>query len=302
MRKYSEFLASDRVAIFLFHGVIPERRHAIRNYTNKHILLARFREILQDLVAWGKPVSMPDIVDATHGKRTLPKHAFAVTFDDGFGNNYSVAAPTLRELGIPATFYITTGFIESNSSSWIDMIEYAVEKQKSFNLDLPGVTLGGTYETREQKIALLDQIRQRVKNDSSIDPYEFAGAVCRQLGITAVAPDPDLDQKMSWEQIEELGRNNLFTIGGHSHTHRILTFLSQTDLEREITISLEMLQPHLRTPITHYSYPEGLLNCYSDQVIDVLRRHRIVCSPSAEHGINAIGDDLFHLKRIMVAV
>jgi hypothetical protein len=57
---------------------------------------------------------------------------------------------------------------------------------------------------------------------------------------------------------------------------------------------------NLDVAIEHYSYPEGLANCYSDRVIDLLRRQGIVCAPSAEHGVNRVGDDLFHLKRIMV--
>jgi peptidoglycan/xylan/chitin deacetylase (PgdA/CDA1 family) len=39
----------------------------------------------------------------------------SVTFDDGYLDNYEVAAPILRRLGLPATFFITTGFIDSKS-------------------------------------------------------------------------------------------------------------------------------------------------------------------------------------------
>ena len=140
----------------------------------------------------------------------------------------------------------------------------------------------------------------RVKSDSAIDPYEFAYDIWHQLGVKTIEPDPDLDQKMSWAQVQELSRDKLFTVGGHGHTHRILEYLEQSELEREISVSLEQLRAHLNVSIEHYSYPEGLASCYSDRVINLLRRHGIVSSPSAEHGTNRVGDDLFHLKRIMV--
>jgi hypothetical protein len=190
---YSALLGGEaQVAIFLFHGVIREPRHQVRNYTHKHLTLDRFVAVLQDLCASGAPVSMPEVVAAHVHRLSLPARAFVITFDDGFENNYSVAAPVLDDLKIPATFYVTTGFIESNTSSWIDMIEYAVEKTPRFELQLRWPELSGAYETREQKLGLLHQIRQVVKNDSSIEPYDFAKEIWQQLGVHEMEPDPQL--------------------------------------------------------------------------------------------------------------
>jgi peptidoglycan/xylan/chitin deacetylase (PgdA/CDA1 family) len=301
MITYSAFLDNSAdVAIFLFHGVIREHHWQVRNYTNKHLTQDRFVAVLKDLCAAGAPVSMQDVVNAHTNGATLPPRPFVITFDDGFENNYSVAAPALADLKIPATFYVTTGFIESNSSSWIDMIEYAVERTPRVSLQLSWPELSGVFESREQKLSLLHQIRQVVKNDSSIEPYDFAKEIWRQLDVKELEPDPQLDQKMSWAQVNELSRNALFTIGGHSHTHRILEFLDQPELEKEIGTSMEKLRANLDVTVTHYSYPEGMANCYSDRVIELLQRQGIVCSPSAEHGLNRVEDDLFHLKRIMV--
>ena len=113
-------------------------------------------------------------------------------------------------------------------------------------------------------------------------------------------PDPVLDQKMNWDQIRELQRDELFTVGGHGATHRILSFLNATDLEQEIHTSLDRLRSEINQEPVHYSYPEGLEHCYSDDVIKTLKKYGIVCSPSAEDGVNRVGDDLFRLKRILV--
>lgn len=300
MNDYSAFLQEDGVAVFLFHGVIEKNRHVVRNYTNKHLARDRFIYILRCLCALGCPVSMGDIVEGSLAGKVLPQRAFAITFDDGFKNNYHIAAPVLRDFRVPATFYVTTHFIEHNASSWIDMIEYAVEKRDTFRLRLPFQQIHSFYVTAEQKRALLKQVRGYVKNEPTLNPYEFAQDIWDQLGFQSMDPDPDLDEKMSWAQLLELSRDPLFTVGGHGHTHRILEYLDQAELEREIAVSMERLRANLDGKIEHYSYPEGLSNCYSERVISVLRGHGIVCVPTAEHGINRIGDDLFHLKRIMV--
>ena len=151
-----------------------------------------------------------------------------------------------------------------------------------------------------QNFFLLDEIRRLVKNNAELDPYEVAEEAWAQLGVKDFSPDPELDQKMNWDQVRELSQNELFTIGGHSHTHQILEYLPQPELDKEIGVSMEKLAEQLSYSAKHYSYPEGLGNCYSDRVINVLKQHGIVCAPTAIHGDNCIGDDLFHLKRIMV--
>lgn len=300
MKRYSSYLGNNSFAIFLFHGVIAEQRHQIRNYNGKHLLLDRFVEVLEDLHESGTAISMQQVADATLSGKALPSRAFAVTFDDGFENNYLLAAPALRKLGIPATFYITTNFIESNGSSWIDAIELVVEYSGELRVDLPLLGLEGVYSSVEEKIKLLDNIRRIVKSKPDIDPYEFADDFCRNVKSSDPHLDAELDQKMAWQQVIELDRDPLFTIGGHGHTHRILEFLNDSDLQQEIAISLEILAGHLGHEVTHYSYPEGLVNCYSERVIQVLKRFKVVCAPSAETGINQFGENLFDLKRITV--
>jgi peptidoglycan/xylan/chitin deacetylase (PgdA/CDA1 family) len=294
-------LTMDGLAIFLFHGVITRRRHEVRNYTGKHLTVERFVSVLKSLKEAGHPVSLDQIVESRLNGTPLPKRAFAITFDDGFDNNYSVAAPILHEMRVPATFYVTTGFIDANGSSWIDLIEYAVERVSPCRVTLPHAGIDGVYTGRAEKLQFLDLIRKNVKSDPRLDPYEVALDIWKQLGVTSMDPDRDLDQKMSWKQVAELDQDPLFAVGGHGHTHRILSYLDECDLESEVVTSCNLLIKHLGHPVRHYSYPEGLETCYSDRVIAVLRRHGIQCAPTALDGINGSDVGLFHLRRIMVA-
>lgn len=297
---YSQFIEPDRFAIFLFHGVIPSQRHEVRNYTRKHLLLDQFVTVLRELKQAGNPVSMQQIVEASSGGMALPPSAFAVTFDDGFANNLEVAAPALTDLDIPATFYVTTGFVGQPTRSWTDLVEAALEQSSAFSLKGWGAAFDGRYTSTREKIALMERVRAHVKSDSSVDSNQFSSELARAM--LPVEPDFDdwLDKKLDWDQVKELARNALFNVGGHSHTHRTLAFLPDAEMRQEIDESLTLLRSHLPNPIRHYSYPEGLAHCYSDKVIEALREQQIVCSPSAIHGVNRVGDDLFHLRRIFV--
>jgi peptidoglycan/xylan/chitin deacetylase (PgdA/CDA1 family) len=148
---------------------------------------------------------------------------------------------------------------------------------------------------------LLDAIRAFVKTQPTVDPYTYARDVRAQLGVTESPSDPDLDAKLSWDQVRELDRDPLFTVGGHGHTHRILEYLDDDALARELDTSLALLDKHLGRRVPHYSYPEGLAHCYSDRVVAALRARGVVACPTAEPGLNTMADDPFHWKRIMVA-
>lgn len=300
MMDYSKYLTDDGFVIFLFHGVIKSNPFQVRNYTHKHINEDFFKQMLGKLVLKGSAVSMLDIIAANYGEYDLPSRAFAITFDDGFENNYSVAAPIMRSFEVPATIYITTNFIESGMLSWIDMMEYALEHTRKTSILIPGSVRRYPLLTIEQKIQVLDIVRHMVKSNPNIDPYSYAEEFCQCIDVCTIISDDNLDGKMSWNQVIELDNDQLFTIGGHSHTHRILSYLDKEDLQKEINVSLSLLKQKLGHNVTHYSYPEGMKHCYSDTVINELKKHGILCSPSAEFGVNHQGDDLFHLKRIAV--
>ena len=297
---YARCLAADRFLVLLFHGVIPARKHAVRNYINKHIVVDKFVSTLRGLLKTGTAISLEDVVLASRGECQLPERAFVVTFDDGFANNYSVAAPILEDLKVPATFFITTSFVDENEASWIDRVEQAVESVGSCQVNLPDYELAGRFATAAQKIELLKQIRQSIFERADIDPYNFAEEFASHIGAGQFEPDEELDQKLNWGQVKNLSENNLFTIGGHTHTHPVLEHLDDEELVWEIDKSLIMLKKGVSKPIKYYSYPQGLDWCYSDRVIKALKERGIGCCPTAEEGINRAGDGLFRLKRMMV--
>jgi peptidoglycan/xylan/chitin deacetylase (PgdA/CDA1 family) len=301
MTNYCAFLSDQTLSIYLLHGVVDKNSYKVRNYTRKHLEKDYFYSILKELKRSGHPISMDEVVDCHLSGKPYPANAFAITFDDGFENNYSVAAPILKDLGIPATFYITTGFIQNNAMSWIDRIEHCLEHTQNVLLRLPWSDVKHTIKNPEDAIHILNIIRNTVKNNPDIDINTLVSNIYDQCGLEGVCQSSDpLDKKMTWDQIRLLNDDESFTIGGHTHSHAILSFLNAKELRNEISQSLGLLKEKSCVFTKHYSYPEGLAYCYSDSVIEELQNHGIVCSPTAMNGVNHFQNNLFHLKRIMV--
>ena len=297
----SGMLDEKCVTIYLFHGVIESSDNKVRNYTGKHIELDLFHSCLSVLKKNGNALSMEQIYDHLTNKIAFPKNSYAVTFDDGFENNYSIALPALTEIGIPATIYISTDFINSNTMSWADRMEHLVEQSRENSVRLPFCTETYPMNTAKDRIALLKDLRKHVKTTPDCDVNDLIAELGELLKCDLIFhSDHPLDKKMNWDQVIHAAGNDLITIGGHSHTHPILSFLGEQELEFEISMSVRSMKEKASIEPNHYSYPEGLAHCFNNNVINKLKSYGVKCCPTAIYGNNSIHEDPFHLKRILI--
>ncbi|MCP4569138.1 MAG: polysaccharide deacetylase family protein [FCB group bacterium] len=263
-----DVLGCDSFPIFLFHGVIRKQKWNVRNRNRKHLELDYFTSVIKSLYNAGNPVSMDEIVWHHNHNEPLPDKSFAVTFDDGYRNNFDYAVDVLEKFGIPTTFYVATEFIAQNTSAYIDYVEYA-------------------YEVLDKDPEI---INRRAMKSPCIPTTDVLRGEIDGLELT---------DKMTWEQVVQLSWTSLFTIGAHTHTHAILPMLNKREKEGEIFRPLWMLHQHGIVP-KHFSYPEGKEDDFDDETISLLKSAGVVCCPTAIHGVNTHETDLFRLKRIGV--
>lgn len=300
---YCSRLSESSVAIFLFHGVIKTNPFIVRNYNRKHIFEQEFYNLLTQLTEAGTAISLDDLVNYQFNEQELPKKSFIITFDDGFENNYSVAAPILHDLNVPATFYITSSFVDLNLMSWIDQIDYALEHTAVSELHLSFLPNFVNVRSVDERKNFLRLVRDIAKGNKEffLEKEKYIHEIFDVCKVRkAVSSDSPLDKKMNWKQVKEMDANPLFTVGGHTHTHPIMSYLDGNTLAWEIDTNLAYLRCAGIKDIVHFSYPEGLAHCYTDQVIAALKKRNILCSPSAIDGVNGRDDNLFHLKRVTV--
>lgn len=190
--------------------------------------------------------------------------------------------------------------------SWIDRIDWAFEEtadQPIIEISVPWRKEPVKLGTNSSRLSFLNEIRKTVKNDQSIDQHGLSTNIQQQLGLQMVfSGESEIDAKLTWEDVKSLEECDLFTIGGHTHSHPIMSFLPESELVYEIEYCLRLLKEQAGIHTNHFAYPEGMSNCYNQEVIKSLRDFGIKCCPTAEHGVNqiTIGTDLFKLKRIFV--
>jgi peptidoglycan/xylan/chitin deacetylase (PgdA/CDA1 family) len=289
----------NKLTILLYHGVADSPSNGIENFSQKHIPVEDFEAQIRFLNENCNILSMDDVVSIKKQGAAWPERAVAVTFDDGFKNNYTVAAPVLRGFRCPATFYICAGMINTDLMFWVDIIEDCINRslKKEIKMVLEKPTML-PMTNRNDRIEAVTRIKKFCKTSSSAIKNRVISDLINATDIKPSSNASSNYKMMSWQDVKELNCSTLFSFGGHTLYHDIMAARAIEDLVVDIDATLKLINFNLKQTTTHFAYPEGQYNHYSGEVINALIERGISCCPSAVDGINT-NEDLFNLKRIM---
>jgi peptidoglycan/xylan/chitin deacetylase (PgdA/CDA1 family) len=283
--------------ILLYHGVTRSQHRGIENYSRKHLMADEFARQMATLAERYHVMSFRELLERKR-KADLPPRTVAVTFDDGFENNYSTAYPILKQYNVPATFFLATGFIGKERVFWVDKLEYLLNETPQGTIELK--MLGNRHPLRslEEREAAVRSIKQQLKSDSSL--VDDVIAELEQVTEVPLAYDYEDYRTMTWDQAREMEASGLCDFGAHTVDHAILSHLSTQEQRYQIVNSQSVLQAELNQAVDLFSYPEGQPDHYSDETIRLLKEAGFVASPSAVFGLNHLSTSNFHLRRNMV--
>lgn len=180
----------------------------------------------------------------------LPDRALCITFDDGYADNATLAQPILERLGLPATVFVATAFL-NGGRMWNDTVIEAVRNLVQADLDLSNFGLEVySLQTNELKRQTARSILGAIKH---LPPNQ------RQLitdHIASLVSDLPRDLMLNSGQLQELHSRGI-EIGGHTHSHPILAALSIEDAKREISEGKSTLESIIGEPISTFAYPNG---------------------------------------------
>jgi peptidoglycan/xylan/chitin deacetylase (PgdA/CDA1 family) len=253
-----------------------------------------FREQMQFLAKHCNPVSMDDVLEFLQGERSLPNKAIAVTFDDGFEDNYTVAAPILNELGIPATFYVLAGAVNSNVYPWYMRLRYAfanTDRKSWINKD--GIEL--KYNNSHEREFVLYKACEQCGVLSGKDQYHAVEEIEKALNVE---PYTGNNLMLKWEQIISLHQKG-HIIGSHTISHPNLAYVNDNDLEAELRESKALLEKKLGNKVRHFGYPSPILQPHwSEHTREVTKKVGYETAVTCTSGKVEIGDNPLSIKRI----
>jgi peptidoglycan/xylan/chitin deacetylase (PgdA/CDA1 family) len=221
----------------------------------------------------------------------VPRNALAITFDDGYRDNLTHAAPILLRHGLPATFFVTTGFI--GDIPWFDQLALAFKTTSASVLDCLGRELLPLFST-PARLHALERTLAVLKSLPDVRRRRLADRVLERLGW----PDQRglKGSMLSWDDVLAL-RGMGFSIGGHTVTHPILSRVSPKQAWQEIRGSWEAIEAACGTPPRGFAYPNGRVDDYTPGVVQAVREAGFTCAVTTEFGVNTVETSPWEFRR-----
>jgi len=167
--------------------------------------------------------------------------AVALTFDDDLPSHVEHVLPVLRELDVPATFFLSGRTLQGLGAYWFQHLEALLlhfgEQRTATLLDLPDLPV------------------ERVMIACETDPDLRARVMERAAGL----PAPEILDRAA---IAALGRAGM-SVGFHTVAHDVLPNLENGTLERAVSEGREALSAAAGVPVRYFAYPHGKVDARS---------------------------------------
>ncbi|OQW31026.1 MAG: hypothetical protein A4E19_20910 [Nitrospira sp. SG-bin1] len=309
---YQRVFANLKIPFILkYHRTGPDRglltsgdmRSEFESGVRRSNLEAQMRLLLR----YRRPVPMDELARALSKGGPVPENAVALTFDDGYSDNYEIAYPVLKRHGIPATFYVCPGLIDARKGFWWDEVYACFRHTRVSCLNTGGLRqeFGGRCQLPEVGFALKTSMQKQVAANMMISfgKQITANSIPRLLKIlkeelqVGGQISDGASALMMWPEIKEMANNGM-DFGNHTMTHPMMTHISEKELQAEVQEAQTRLQSELRRPISGFVYPSGN---YDELVREMVRKtgHSYACT--SDSGFVTQGDDTYLLKRVNIS-
>jgi peptidoglycan/xylan/chitin deacetylase (PgdA/CDA1 family) len=256
-----------------------------------------FEDHIRTLAQQYTPVTLDQVSQFASEGGSLPRRAVAVTFDDGFADNYECALPILRRYGVPATFYIMVNAVESGDLPWYCRLNFALRTTARPEWLDPEQNQTYKLSTVQDREAAFHRACEIGASKVGSAQQQFVRSVEDSLGVQPCTSH----LMMTWEQVRGLKKAG-HTIGAHTLSHPNLAHVSRDEAHAEIAGSKQQLEKAIGDTVDHFSYPHPALNPqWSPDTFEITQKVGFKSAVLTKCGPVRRGDEPLRLKRIYAA-
>jgi peptidoglycan/xylan/chitin deacetylase (PgdA/CDA1 family) len=261
----------DSTVVLTYHRLLEKWEPAL-DYSQPGMVVTvpTFERQLEFLARHFDVVPLGALVDGpAPGATRRPR--CVITFDDGWRDNYELAFPILRKLGVPATIFLTTDFIATERVFWhtelIHLLlfgnlarfvsgERALAGYPSMVRDaIRRCTAAGRASSAADTDAVVETVKARC-GESRIN--DLIDTLARAAGLHRPLL-PGRRFFLDWDQVREMAAGGV-EIGSHGCSHKILTRLPTQDAKQELVKSKAEIESRLDRPVLHFAFPNDDAN------------------------------------------
>lgn len=257
VEKLLSLTSKNKRMILMYHGVVP---HPDFSIGAGHIDSAQFENHLKYLKKNFNVVSTSELFEM-YRKNIIPsKPAIAITFDDGYENNYTFAFPLLKKYNLPATFFIATQCIEDeNAVLWYDRLYFIKNKVKFPEIDFSNANVSESRKISVKKCRSNSEFVDFFKYLSTAEKEEFFKIIKMKINYEEIIKKSDrgLWKMMDKQQLYEVANTKGMELGSHSHSHPNLGEIQSDDAINELRKSKILLEQVTGKKVVSIAFPDG---------------------------------------------
>ncbi len=238
-------LSGKRLSVLIFHRVLSE----LDDLREDEPDISRFRQQMDWVNRSFNVIPLSEGIRRIQ-ENSLKPRSLCITFDDGYEDNLLNAVPVLLEFGLPACFFITTAYVDGGMM-WNDVLTEAVRywPQDTMQLADFGLPELATDSLQARRSSLL-QLNNHYKY------METSRREAETQAIYTLSGGPAIRMMMDAEQIKALSETPM-EIGGHTHSHPILTRIDAETARIELKKNYSLLSEITSKQPTLFAYPNG---------------------------------------------
>lgn len=262
---------------------------------------SHFAEHLEVLRRHYRPMSLAQLAA---GASSLPRGAVAITFDDGYADNWHNAVPLLRQAGMPATFFVTAGMVGSQRQYWWDELAELVLHGESLPDDLEIVIGEGTLTWCLKGV-----------EPSHRRPLYYTLWKCMRP-LPAAEREGVLERLRAWsdrpaaaapahptlakDELVALAATDGMVVGAHTVSHPQLSELAAAEQQREIEESKCYLEGMIGRVVDSFAYPFGRRGDFTAETVGLVRAAGFSHACTNLSGLVRPATDRYRLPRLFV--
>jgi len=218
----------------------------------------------------------------------------AITFDDGYMDNYTNALPILKKYNAPVTIFVSTNALDKKLL-WFQEIYCAIN---ACNIDRVLNPCTNEIVSLKNKWQAMRGICKSIIKVPVEDYKMYIQELYRNCEVSDSQRICESEQMMSWDELKVLKEEHLVDVGSHTINHYPLIGLSDTAIEYELKESYEKLKVVVGENDIHVAYPNGAFN---NKVMSIAKEVGYSAAFTMDRGMNNKSTDLFQMRREYVS-
>jgi peptidoglycan/xylan/chitin deacetylase (PgdA/CDA1 family) len=277
--QFAKFLTRNSPRIFMYHSFSKFKQPGYVSSDQFEWQLKRIKNKFNVL-------SLIQLTELINAKQKVPKNTIVITIDDGYKNFYDFAYPLLKKYNIPATFFVTTGFINGDLWLWPDQLKWLLSNRIKSPKTLILLTKEFIFLSDEQ--ANWQQINDFCLSVDDQNKLKVIKELAILLAVELPNTPPEQYAPCSWDELKEM-QNNGIEIGGHTVTHPSLGQVTLKQAQYEIEQSRQCMDHQLGEMGRTFCYPNGQPSDYSSEI------KKLVENAGYKSAVTAF-NDVYNLK------